>query len=357
MKDIPTLRYMVHNTRLTSKTTLFLQYAVLFFLVYWTSVGVSQYDALDLARNIENTEFYHDTYSVNEMILQLQGTKIDFIYFLINYLAIEYSIPLLLVTSITVFLYYILVISIMREVYNGRYSSFIILAILFTTPMTWVVAISRNLMGLMFLYASIKFIYRKKWIWATFFIIVSLLTHFGGVIIFLVLFIPAIILRNWRVEKPLLCLLLFFVTVLGFVLPNSFMKVLNFFLSDSGFSHYSNQQMVFFLTARGYGDTIPVVFAYIYSICLLLLNKKQGVAFWILFMLTFFLALSMNVEYNYIYRCMMCMPLFWGINAAAIMSFGSKKDKHSLYLLSLTALIPILLHLYAYRPIYFPSWR
>ena len=333
---------------LLKQTVLFI---ALFLVAYWATIGVMNYEALDLGRNLEESEILEDMYSAQEFITMRRETKIDFIYYVINFIAVSKSIPLELITSLTIAIYYFIIIRLMRESYSRKYGLFVILTVLFTTPLVWVASVSRNLMAIMFFYVAILLFYHNKKLLGTLFVLISVFTHFSC-IIYIFLLIPVFYLRKQHFSSSTIYFLLFLITILGFILP-SFISPLLSFLGSTGFSSYSSIQISNFLISDySYGDKIAPLFAYIFSLYLMCINKHRDKEFWMLFMLTFFLSLSLNIGYNYIIRCMMFMPLIWGINIADIYSY-SPMMKKKVKTVSIVAMLPIILNIYAYRPLFF----
>lgn len=333
-------------------------YILAFLLIYWSVFVLSEYEPLDLGRYYEEVEMQAEVYSLSDIIKirYYDMKKYDFIYHTILFVACKFFIPLNLITSVIVFTYYLLIVKMMRIFFGGKIDNFVILAVLLTTPITWVVEISRNLTAITLLYISVKYLYANKRIIAVLFIVASVLTHFGAALYVLVLFCSQI-LQNKHIKQNVVFFLLLVVSIISFIMPTSVLTIMRWFLEeDSGYTHYTMNTSASFFAATNihYGDKLPAVFAVLFSIILLLLNKKQGFAFWCLLLFTMLLFFFLNLGVMFVNRLMMVVPLFWGINLAIIYKNARLADVQFLRTFSVIAWIPIVLHFYAYRPVYFP---
>lgn len=337
---------------------LYFQYILLFFLIYWVSVSCSKEETLDLYRSYYEAEFNAEHYSLIEMIGLRLSYQIDFLYYVILCWAIKASIPLNWVTTGIVFLYYILIVKSVKIICRVRATNIVLLILLFTTPMIWVVSISRNLTAFMFLFIAITCYCKKHKILSLVFIVAAVLTHFTVVLYIFVMF-SSLLLNNTKVSSSRLALLFLGTILVGLFAPTLIQDILFRFTNNQEISYsvYAEalSRIYLYNESTNYADKIPMTFAFFYSIVLLRLNRKQGAAFWGLLILTLLMLLFMCSMYTLIHRCMMMMPIFWGFNVGSILSTGTKRDRTNLEIVSIIGVFAILLQVFGCRHIYFSS--
>jgi len=332
-------------------------YILSFLLLYYASFCVSQEDALDLGRYYNSLQDKTQTSSIEEIVnMRMFGThKYDFLYHIILFVSIKLSIPLDLVTASVVFLYFYAICHIMFRICDRRIDYLVIIVTLITTPLTWTVAISRNLTSIMFLTIAFLCLLKKKKLICLIFLVASIVTHFGSVL-YLLIFITSIFLAKRRINPVLIFLLLSFAFIASFAIPSTLRDIMVMFLNEeSGYTHYFLDSGRFIFTSYSirYGDILPIVFSLFYSSYLLFLNKKQGYAFWLLLLSTILFAFFLNFGLMFVNRIMLIMPLLWGLNISLIYRNSSIQQISFVKWISLIGIIPIVLHLYAYRETYF----
>ncbi len=333
---------------------------VSFLLLYFVAFCVSQEDALDLGRYYDSLQDKTQTSSIEEIVNMRMHVshKYDFIYHIILFVSIKLSIPLNFVTASIVFVFFYSVCHLMFRICDKKIDYLVIIVVLLTTPLTWTVSISRNLTSIMFLtMAFVCFLKKKKIICLTL-LVVSIFTHFGSAL-YLLIFITSIFLAKRRINPVLIFLILSVAFTASFAIPSSIRDVMVIFLDDeSGYTHYflDSGGLVFTSNSIRYGDKLPIAFSLFYSSFLLFFNKKQGYAFWLLLLSTIMLAFFLNFGLMFVNRIMLIMPLLWGLNVSLIYRYYSIQQVSSIKLISLIGIIPIVLHLYAYRVTYLLFW-
>lgn len=328
-----------------------------FLLLYWAVICVSQEDALDLGRYYLSLEEKAQTSSIVEIFtMRMFGSnKYDFIYHIILFISVRLSIPLNLVTTSIIFIYFYSICYIMFRLCDKKIDLSVILIALLTTPLTWTVAISRSLTSIMFFTIALICFLKKKQALGVIFLVVTVFTHFSS-ILYLIIFFVAILFKDKKIKPPVVLAVLIISLVLSFAIPVSIREFMNLFLAEeSGYTHYFLDSGYFFFLAESihYGDKLPVFYALIYSVLLLFYNKKQGYSFWVLFLTTIMIFFFLNFGVMFVNRMMLLMPLVWGLNIALIYRNSSMNSISSLKLVSLMGFAPIVLHFYAYRETYF----
>jgi len=345
------------TTLLSKKNIPSIFLCILFSLLWYFTTRCETIESLDLHRYYEGAILMKDL-PVKDIFDWSFTRSLDFIYFLLLHFALKLSISLNLLTTIIVTLYYVMIISCMKEIYRGRMEWYVICAVLFLAPITWIIEISRNLTAIVFLYISIKMYYKRKWVWVLFFTLLSLFTHFS-LLMYIAVFALSIILCRFHITNLLMAMIIIVVMVVSYLIPSNLLDLLSIALSDYNSdlgSHYSN------MTVRGvsdwnnvnYGDVLPTLYSLFFSIVLLLYNTKQGIEHWMLFLSALMLAFFINSSQLFTNRCIMVLPLFWGLNVADIYSRRCLNDKVIISLFSLVAVVVILLHFWSYRLLYNP---
>lgn len=330
----------------------YLELILLYCVVLFATKVISEYDALDLAHYIVDADLYMSL-SLTELIsTRIEWGKPDFIYFIFLTYAVKHSFVILM-TATTVFVYYLLVIKQMNNICRNKIELFVYIAVLFIAPITWTCAMARNLMAFLFLYCSIIFIFKEKKIISLLFALLGILTHFS-VLMYVIVLIGAYFCQDKRLRPGILLAILVLVTTISLLVPSTFYDIIRLFLSeDSGFYHYTESTMTSFWAVLSYGDSLPAIFSIVYSVVLLFLNKKQGLAFWMLFMLTIMDILFITIGKNFALRLTIFLPMFWGMNIANIYNDNNPTRKEKVLLVSIIGYVPILLHFYASRHLYF----
>lgn len=333
-------------------------YIALFIVVYLATLAISKFESLDLFSWIEDSEKYLYGYNtLSDVISYCLSSSIDFIYQSIVYLAAKNSLSLTLITAIIVTFYFYLILKIMSREWSGKMEFLLVVMVLFTTPITWTVAITRNLTAVMFLYLGILFYYNGKRLPMLICFVAGVFTHFS-VILYVLVFLFAMLLSKRCLSVRSLVVILGGVLLFSIISTDFVSDIINAFALryDTRYSAYSEMNSDNFLLATtiNYGDKLPVLFAIVLSVFLLINSKLTGFPFWGLFMLTVLLLFFVTTRFFLINRCMLVMPLFWGLNIAEIYRDSGKKVRINLKNLALIGLVPILLHLFSYRNHYFP---
>lgn len=334
----------------------YFQYVLLFICIYWMSYTCSQVDTFDLSKYYYGANYYVEHSSFVEMIENRITYNIDFLYYVILYLMVKASIPLNLVTTIIVFLYYILIVNTFRKTTVKRLSGVVIIAVLFITPMTWIVSMSRNLTAFLFLYIAIFFYYKNKVIIPLLFAVAAVFTHFS-VLMYVAVLLVCIFLKKVPIRPVWLLAILISALLLSVIIPSMIQNAIFDVISgqDISYNNYAARKVgnIFVYSGVNYSDKVPVLFALIYSISLLFINRKQGFEYWTLLLLSVMLLFFMNSSWTLTNRCLMFLPIFWGLNVKNVVDNSNAKDTKHLELLSMTALLSLILHLYGNRHIYF----
>lgn len=328
-------------------------YLLLYAVIAYASYVIMNYDALDLAHYIDECQSYLSM-SIAEIIdMRFGWGKYDFIYYALLLFSMKHGLVVLL-TATTVFIYFIIVTKLMKQICQKNIEQYVIIAVLFLTPITWTCAMSRNVMAFMFLYCAIYCLYKENKIGIIFFSILGVLTHFS-VLLYIVLLVGAFFLKNVKIHPVAIVVILFILGTISYYIPTTFFDVVRLVLSDnSGFYHYTDEGIAsFWSSGLGYGDKLPALYGVVYSAVILFLNKKQGLEFWMLFMIVVLEIFLMTVSSHMILRISCFLPLFWGLNIAKIYAETPPSQRTIIRLMSLAAFVPILLHFYAYRPQYF----
>lgn len=349
---------MEQVTLLGKKERISFIFFVLFFcFIYYLTAEASLVPAWDLSRYYESVDSFPVSYTFMKVIRDCFQEGNDFIYYLMLFFAKKVGVPYDIITALIVTIYYILIIKIIKEQFSNQIAWYLIIVSMFAVNITWVISISRNLTAYMFLYAGVLFYYRKRRWWCALFFLASVLTHFSTIMY------VAIILASWFYKGVHVNSWVVFVAVsafllLSFVVPDSVGTLMNMVLagSDSYYLRYTESFEAKTFISYGnqnYGTLALVLYSLIYSIVLLLLNKKQGAEFLVLFIATVLLAFFLNSSMMFSNRCLMFMPLFWALNMASAYTSGSKREKEIIKYLSIAGLVAILLVIYADRDFYF----
>lgn len=338
-----------------NKVLSYIQYIVLFAIIYWLATVIEVVPGFDLHRTYEEANFYVEEFSVFEMILYRLAKTIDFVYYLIHYYALKSSIPSNLLTATIVFIYYCLVIYAMKRVYGNNVPHAVVLITLFTVPSIYVISIARNLTAFMFLFCAVVAYYKGHRLLSLLFVVIAVFTHFTT-LMYVAVFLSAFFLRKSRISDKTLAVLLISVFFISLISPMLISNLMFNVISgeDLYYETYSKAGAQLFLLNSyiNYADKLPVLMAYIYSIVLLFYNKQRGLEFWALLLLVVMLSFFMNSSFSLVVRCMMFLPIFWALNVGNIYKYSSKKSKTALQNFSLIGLMSLLLHIYGYRQIY-----
>lgn len=336
------------------KEMAFFFYIFLFLILWLVASKVELLDALDLHRYYEGAEMRKNL-STAQVIDYAHDRSVDFIYYIILHWALNLSIPLNAVTALIVTLFYAVVLKTMKLLYNGKIEWWVTAVAVLTCPLTLVVEISRNLTAFMFLYIAFYFYYKQKRLWSILYVLLSVFTHFS-VIMYVLVILLALLIQKWKIKPKVILILLSAFLLSSYLLPSYLIDLISTVAIDQDM--HVNQ-----LTRDGvrgidawdtvrYGIKVPAIFSILYSVILLLSNKRQGFEFWLLFLLLVMLSFFINSSQMFSDRTQMFLPMFWALNIACIFKEGTNKDKTIVHILSLIGILPILLHFWSQRPTY-----
>jgi hypothetical protein len=345
------------NYKTSNKNRIVLLWTFFLFVMWYMAAMCETNDNLDLGRYYYNAIAQKNT-SVKDIIEQANSRGVDFIYQVILHWGVVFSIPLNLITAFFVTLYYAIIVSCVRFFYRGKMEWYVMAAVLFLTPITWIIAISRNLTAIAFLYIGLNMLYKRKWFWMCLFCIAGLLTHFS-VLLYVVLFAAAYLLKNLRLTIPIIAAVILGAIVISSLVPDYLYNIMGYFLEGSEMvyatTYVGRMGASFFSWSNiGLGDKVPIFYSLIFSSVILMANRKQGTEFWMLLLLTIVQQFFLRSSLLFTNRCMMIMPIFWAVNVAQIYSNCTSRTKFTIQILSLIAFFLIFLHIYSYRVNYFP---
>lgn len=331
---------------------------LLFFMVMWyMSARCATMDALDLHRYYDDA-FANRNTPIGDIVEQESSRGIDFIYYVILHFSVNLSIPLDLITALIVTLSYAMILSCVNFFYKGSLEWFVVATVLFLTPITWIIEISRNMTAILFLYVALRMMYRSKWIWAIIFCLCGLFTHFS-VLMFIFLFAASYFVKFLHIRSFFIPIVIFFIFISSYLVPSYIYDLMSLAIGGSETvynTQYMGMEAVSFSQwgTVGNGDKIPILYGLVFSVALLLTNKKQGQEFWMLMGLTVLSAFFVRSSMMFTNRCMMILPMFWALNLAQIYESGTHKNKKLIRSLCMFGLLPIFWHIFSYRDVYFP---
>ena len=349
-------RFRINRILVQDKVPVFLWF--LFFLVMWYMASRCEtLEAFDLHRYYEDAISTQND-SLRGIIEDNRSRAGDFIYFVVLHWALKLGIPLNLVTGLIVTISFATIISCMREIYRGEMEWYVLYGVLFLAPISWIIEIARNMMAFMFIFISIKQYYKRRWILAVVFSILGVLTHFSSLMYVAVLLL-CVFIQKLRINKYLIFIIIAGFLTASYLMPSYLLDLLSIVLSggDTVFStQYGamDSKGITTWTDVGTADIVAVVFSLVYSIILLVKNKSQGYEFWSLLVVTAMLSFFLSSSQMLTNRCMMIMPMLWGLNVARIYQTSIKKDISVLKIVSVFCVVLALWHLFSYRDMYFP---
>ena len=138
-----------------------------------------------------------------------------------------------------------MIISCMKDKYRGKIEWYVIGAVLFLVPITWIIEISRNLTAIVFLYISIKMYLKKNWVWMIVFALFSIFTHFS-LLLYIAVFALSIFLRRFQINNMLMAIILIGVMVVSYLMPSYLLDLMSIALSGDNSEvglHYSNMSV------------------------------------------------------------------------------------------------------------------
>lgn len=329
----------------------------IYLIVLYVTNLVAQNQDLDLGRYYEIGDYAYSFSSIKALINYYYYEGIDFIYYSILYLTKHSGLDYNIITALIVTLYYIVVIQTINNNYHQKIEPYLLIVPLLLPPIIWVIAISRNLTAILFLYYALSFFYKRKWLWMTVFIIMCIFTHFS-MLMYIPVVVIALLVQKIQIKRWVIIIAISIALIFSMIVPDAFRVFLDFAISDKDlyYANYAQKEEVYSILSYGknYGQLAVIFGGLIYSMVLIILNKKQGFEFWALFMITVLYAFFLNTSLMYVNRCMMMFPMFWALNMADVYTSGSAKDRLYIRILSLFGLLAIMLFFYAERPFFLP---
>ena len=311
---------------------------------------------LDIIRYYESAEQavteYNDVIDFSKFWME---DHVDFMYPASLFIALKLGLPMDVITIFYMALYYIAIFEIIRKRFPYvRIPGCILFYVAMFAPFIWVQSISRNLAAIAFLYVAMNYMADgKSKVKVVFWLIASLFTHIS-----MVMYIPAIIvallIENREVNNKLIYFSIIVTLGISYIVPSQLLNLISSVLSGSD-SRYAasygamETQGVLMAESIGYGDKLPIMFCFLYSIILLFLNKSKDFMYWMLYMLTLMLSFFILSSLMFTNRVIMLMPLFVAYNAYKVMTEGTIKSRKMLSLVSFVGCIVVFLHFYAYR--------
>lgn len=335
-------------------------YRFYFFLVLLLYASMHFYvfpDALDITRYYDSVKddvlHYHNILDYIESQISIH---IDCIYSSSLYLANRAGIPLNLVTTLYLSIYYIVICELLRRNYGlKRIRGIILFYILMSAPFIWVQEISRNLAAIAFMYCSFFQFNKNNKTIAVLFVIGAVFTHFS-LVIFVLLYMIAFFMQQVNLNRKIVILFFLAILIIGYISP-SYLVNLTVVVAENSDNHYAayasiENALPLFTTSIGYGDKIPMVYVYLFSLYLVLKNKKHDFYYWGLFVLTAGLSFALSTSLMLTNRIIMQMPLFIGWSICAILQQEGRKEYIRLYILSAIGTVCVLAHFWSYRLIF-----
>lgn len=284
-------------------------------------------------------------------------SHIDFIYPSSLYLALKIGMPLNVITIFYMSLYYITIFEIIRKHFPYfKVQGYVFLYVAMFAPFMWIQSISRNLAAIAFFYVAIKSLLNNEKLKSILWLIVSVFTHVS-----MLMYIPvipiAMYLRSRNISNKLVIFGVLTTLVFSFYAPSQLLSIISMVL-EGGDSRYAlaygdiEAQGALMNANIGYGDKLPIVVCFIFSIVLLLLNKTKDFMYWMLYVLTLMLSFFILSSLMFTNRVIMLMALFVAYNTYKVMNEGDKLSKQIVSFFAFIGSFIVLLHFYAYRPYY-----
>lgn len=327
-------------------------YFVIVILVWLSMVFYTFPDALDIHRYYEYTESNSLHYnSVREYIEFELSSHIDFIYLSLLFLCHTWNLSPDIVTIFYISLYYISICAIIHKNQKRSIPGIILFFVLLCAPYCWVQSISRNLAAIATVYLAIYQFLCGRRNWGIILSIAAIFTHFS-IIMLILICITSYFLRSIKIHRKIIYLIFISSIVLSIFAPSILLDFI-IHLADNSDNHYSAyatlESEAFLLNPYlGMGDKIPMLYLYLSSIYLLLINKKQDFFFWVLLILCSLLGFAFFTSTMFVQRIAMMMPLFVAGNVCSIYS-RSHTYRRQLYVISAIGSLCILWNFWAYR--------
>lgn len=152
-------------------------------------------DSLDLYRYYDTIKSFHG--SVSQLMQSAHETSFDFIYLTSLKILYDIGLPLSLGTAIYVSLYFITGLMIIKVVIGSEgvvtIPNLLVACVCLSVPFSWVICVSRSTAAFCFLYFALYKYIKKKYWYAAFFTLVSILTHVSMLIFIIIIAISILI--------------------------------------------------------------------------------------------------------------------------------------------------------------------
>ena len=342
-----------------SKNKYSLHYILVYFFIFFIMQITEHNESLDIWRYyaIAKVDSYQYSSIFSYISNQFEIYK-DFIYFSSLWLAAKVGISLDFVTSFYLTIYYCITYTVIKKHFRGFLIPLIVvLFVLLFAPFIWVQTISRNLAAISICYVGIKNYLDGKYVNAICWAVLSVFTHFS-MLMYMPVFILAHYLLKFDVNRKVLILSIFAMLIFSYFSPAFLVNLLTSSLqgSDSRWeASYVDYESVGALmsTNIGYGDKLPMLCGYIYSVFILLQSKSRDYMFWCLYILVIMLSFFIFSSLMFTNRIMMLMPIFVAWISVKNYILGSKKEKYYIIISSVLGFICILAHFWSYRTVFY----
>lgn len=339
-------------TQCVSLERLFL-FFLLFVVIYEMVLASLEVESWDLHRSYEWFDRDFESLSLMEVILLKLLTKGDFLFYTIYYLAMAHNIPYEVITSVVVVLYYIVVLDCIRFVCPNKIPFLMLFVILFTSPIFPTIQIARTTTAFLFLFHATKHLIKDQYYWAFIFCVAAIITHISAIMYVFVIVI-AWMVRNKIIKSNIILIMMLSSIVLSIITPHLFLIILSRVIGgDDMYGGYSeNSNSLLFATNIGLSDKISTIYTVIYSVYLLLMNKKQGFEFMTLLIMTIMLIFFINSNQMFAGRIMILFPMFLGLNFASVYKFANKRQIGVLTSMSIIGLLVFVYQIWGTRDVY-----
>lgn len=324
-------------------------------------------DSLDIIRYYQDAQNAAKSYeTVFEYIQDRAITDVDFIYSSTLYLFSKYGIPLNIATYLFFISYFFGAIYVCKRKYGDIvfHYAFILLVVLFCTPIDWILTISRTTAAISIFYFAIQKFQNKEPVKGVILCIMSALTHFM-MSVFVVILLVVYLLSFTHINNIFLRLALLGFIILGFY-PSLFSDDVSraFALLGGGtdlrygevYSEFiKNTDSILAASRIDIGSKLGALFVYIISVYCCIVDNNRDFLYWMLYILTLMLAFFFNSSAMMVNRIEMLLPAFIGASFFSIFFAEKNKGLHSsiVYLLSLTSVIIFMLVIYSARAVFF----
>ena len=314
-------------------------------------------EALDIIRAFGRAERDAQTYSsLRTYIADVSQSRIDFIYYSFLFICVKIGIPLGFATTFVLFSYFVLLLKICTLFVRGRGNNLLIVSILIAVPTVTVISVSRNTFADVFLLLGI-YQYLKGERWKTvFYFLVAVFSHFS-VLMYVALFIIAVVLSGKRANNKAHLGILLGVVIAGFVMPTFINEqLLHFGTSYLEGTHYEsydtlNDTAVLRATQVSNGDKLYFAYTLLMLIFLAFKDKNRDVMYWFMFFLCFMDAFFFNSSVQMSLRLTILTPVCIGYSLTSIYE---KKilSKDTIKIISYGMIFITMVYYFSVRPVF-----